>query len=304
MANTHYIGIDMGGTKTEILLLDHQGRELFRKRVLNASDLQGNVQNITALVAEARTHTTHPTTIGIGMPGIILPDTKQIKRSTLHWLSNSSFVPDVEKATGTEIRIQNDAKCMALAEAIDGAGAPYGNAFYVILGTGAGGAFVINKKLYGGQENAAGEWGHLPFIFREDQRELIKYFLTDTITSLNIVNEQVIAGPALERFYTAYSGKTLQATQIAVASTQGDSDAGFVIETWADLLAQALSRITHLWMPQAVIVAGGLSQMTSLYTLLPQKMQPYAFMGIVPPILPAQFGDSSGVRGAAFLWKD
>jgi fructokinase len=303
MTNTHYIGIDMGGTKTEIILLDNKGGELFRKRVLNALDLQGNVQNVVALIAEARTHTTHPTTIGIGMPGIISPETNEIKRSTLPWLANSSFVSDIEQATGTQVRIQNDAKCFALAEAIDGAGAPYKTAFYVILGTGAGGAFVIDKRLYCGQENAAGEWGQLSFLFRDDQRELGQYFFTDTITSLTITNEQVIAGPALERFYCAYAGKKLSATEIGLAAAQGDTDALFILDTWADLLAQALSRITNLLMLEAVIIAGGLSQIPQLYTLLPQKMARYAYMGIVPSIIPAQFGDSSGVRGAAFLWK-
>jgi fructokinase len=289
MQEHDYIGIDIGGSKTEIVLMDRVGNELFRKREDNRADMIENIALIAGLVQEARSFTDRPTTIGLGAPGWVMPKVKQIKSLNVPWLNDEAFISHLEHELGADIRIQNDAKCFALSEHLDGAGQAFDNGLYVILGTGVGSALIVNNKLVEGQANLAGEWGQLPFYGDPDR----------TI-------ENVVSGPALEIFFSQKPDHPMTAKQIAQECENKNAEILTLMEEWVDLLAQALSPVVNLLMPHVIVFGGGLSHLKEIYTLLPDKLKKHSLMNleIVPAVLPAKHGDSSGVRGAAFLWRD
>lgn len=288
--NAHdYIGIDIGGTKTEIILLDHAGKELFRRREDNRPDMIENIAMIVGLVQEARMRTELLTTIGLCAPGWVMPKIKTIKSINVPWLNDETFISHLERELACEIRIQNDAKCFALSEHLDGAGQPFDNGLYLILGTGVGGALVVHDRLLEGQANLAGEWGQAPFPGDE-----------------NATIESKLSGPAMEIFFAQKLGRPLTGKQIAQECENKNTDVLNVLEEWVDLLARALSPLVNFLMPQVVVFGGGVSLLKEIYTILPDKMKKYSLLDlqIVPSFVPAKHGDSSGVRGAAYLWRD
>jgi fructokinase len=269
------IGIDLGGTKIELLALDGAGKEVFRKRVPTPQgDYEATVGAIASLVGETERTAKAKGTIGIGMPGALSRVTGLVKNANSTCLIGHDLKGDLEKALGREIRIENDANCFALSEAVDGAGRDARVVFGVILGTGVGGGIVVDRQVLTGANAIAGEWGHnpLPLPRQEDLP------LPDCYCGRKGCIETYLSGPALER------------------------DARNM-ERYEERLARALAGVINILDPDAIVLGGGISNVARLYANVPLLWRPYVFSDqVATKLLPPVHGDSSGVRGAAWLW--
>jgi fructokinase len=296
------IGIDLGGTKIEGLVLDGDGEERARLRVPTPnSAYEDTVQAIAGLVAELEKHVGVRCSVGIGHPGAVSPATGLIKNANSTRLNGQPLRADLEHRLGREVRMQNDANCLAVSEASDGAAAGCSIVFGVILGTGVGGGVVIDGKPLTGAQAIAGEWGHNPLPHpRDDERPGLRCYCGRTGCI-----ETWLSGPRLQAEFERHTGRTLRATDIAEAALAGDEEAAGQMEIYCDRLARALSVVINIIDPHAVVLGGGLSRMKRLYTRVPELWKQYVFSEpelIATRLLPPKFGDSSGVRGAAWLW--
>ena len=268
-------GVDLGGTKTELLALDARGRERWRKRVATPQgDYRGTVEAVRALVEDAERELGATGTVGVGTPGAISSLTGRIKNANSTCLNGQPLKEDLESVLGREVRLANDANCFALSEAVDGAGAGARVVFGVILGTGVGGGIVVDGKILVGPNSIAGEWGHnpLPLPRAEDLP------LPDCYCGRKGCIETYLSGPALQR-------------------DRGD------LERYQERLARALAGVVNLLDPEVIVLGGGISNLASLYTEVPARWTPYVFSDQIQTRLrPPVHGDSSGVRGAAWLW--
>lgn len=268
------IGIDLGGTKIELLALDEARQEIFRKRVPTPQgDYGATLEAIRRLVEEAEKRIQSQATVGIGMPGALSRVTGLVKNANSTCLIGRDLRGDLEKALGREIRLANDANCFALSEAVDGAGAGAEVVFGVILGTGVGGGIVVRGEVLTGPNAIAGEWGHnpLPLPRAEDLP------LRDCYCGRKGCIETYLSGPALQK----------------------DSAMG----RYEERLARALAGVINILDPDVVVLGGGISNVASLYTNVPALWRPYVFSDQVQTRLARPVhGDSSGVRGAAWLW--
>lgn len=296
------IGIDLGGTKIEGLVLDADGVERARLRVPTPQgSYEEAVEAIAGVVAELERRAAARCSVGIGHPGAISPASGLIKNANSTRLNGRPLHRDIERAIGREVRLANDANCLVVSEASDGAAAGCKIVFGVILGTGVGGGIVIDGKPLTGAQAIAGEWGHnaLPMP-RDDERPGAGCYCGGTGCI-----ETWLSGPALQRRFAERTGRTLRATEIAEAALTGDIDAAAEMEIYADRLARALSVVINILDPEAIVLGGGLSRMTQLYARVPELWTNYVFSErdrIVTRLMPPKYGDSSGVRGAAWLW--
>jgi fructokinase len=269
------IGIDLGGTKIELLALDGSGREIFRKRVPTPQgDYGATVRVASSLVLEFESHEKKTATVGIGIPGALSRVTGLVKNANSTCLIGHDLKGDLEKALNREVRIENDANCFALSEASDGAGRDAKVVFGVILGTGVGAGIVVNGEVLVGPNAIAGEWGHnpLPLPRTEDLP------LPDCYCGRKGCIEAYLSGPAL-----AKDGQNL--------------------ERYEERLARALAGVINILDPDAIVLGGGISNLQRLYANVPVLWKPYVFSDrVATQLLPPVHGDSSGVRGAAWLW--
>ena len=294
------IGIDLGGTKTEIIVLDEQGNTLFRHREATPTNQYSAVlESIARLVALAESSAGPAESVGIATPGAISPRTGLMKNSNTIVLNGKPLDRDLANRLQRPIRLENDANCLALSEAIDGAAAQAKVVFGVILGTGVGGSIVVGKQLLVGHNRVAGEWGHnpLPWARAEDLPGDTCY-----CGRLGCI-ETFLSGAGLSRDFRNRTGKECTAQEISVAAGLGDHEARGSIEIYKDRLARSLASVVNLIDPDAIVLAGGLSNIVELYDELPMLIANYAFSdGLDTVVLRALHGDSSGVRGAARLW--
>src|SRR6185437_2095270 len=294
------IGIDLGGTKTEAIALSDDGREISRKRLPTPQgDYRAIMQTVADLVGAIEQASGARGTIGIGTPGSLSPKTGLMRNSNSTVLNGRPFDRDLAEFLGRPIRIANDANCFALSEAIDGAASHAATVFGVILGTGVGGGLVIDRKLLVGHNGVAGEWGHnaVPFAIEPDMPPRPCF-----CGKVNCI-ETFLSGGALAKDHLARTGKTFQAEEIATLSAKGDAEAAHSLAIYTDRLAQALAAVINVVDPDAIVLGGGVSNITSLYSELPPLLDRYAFSdGVTTKVLRAVHGDSSGVRGAAWLW--
>ncbi|HVN27351.1 MAG TPA: ROK family protein [Candidatus Binataceae bacterium] len=294
------IGIDLGGTKIEAIALGDHGRELIRRRVPTpVGDYAGILSAIADLVAGLENELNERGSIGIGTPGAISPRSGLMKNSNSVVLNGRPFDRDLTARLGRPIRMENDANCLALSEAVDGAARDASVVFGVILGIGVGAGIAIDKRVISGHNRIAGEWGHNPLPWPHldelpgpqcycDKRGCIETFLS---------------GPGLAHQYRLRTGHDLNADEIASAAEAGEPAAVAMMELYEDRLARALAHIINILDPDAMVLAGGLSNIERLYRNVPGLIQRYVFSdGVVTPIVRAMHGDSSGVRGAAWLW--
>jgi len=292
------IGVDLGGTKIEAVALDAGGVERFRRRVdTPRGDYAGTIQAVVDLVAAVDREMRTRGSVGVGMPGTISPATGLVKNANSTWLIGHPLHLDLEAALGRPVRVANDANCFALSEATDGAGAGARVVFGVILGTGTGGGIVVDGQVLVGPNAVAGEWGHnaLPWPDRTEwpgppcycgRRGCIETFLS---------------GAGLQLAYEKGGGLT--AREIADAAENGHAGAVEAIETYARRLAKSLATVINLLDPDAIVLGGGLSNIGSLYRRVPEIWTDWVFSDRVDTRLArAVHGDSSGVRGAAWLW--
>jgi fructokinase len=292
------IGIDLGGTKIEIIALDPQGAECFRKRVPTPrGDYAGTVAAIAALVRDAEA-VVGPATVGIGMPGTISPATGLVKNANSTWLNGQPLARDIVRALQREVRLANDANCFALSEAVDGAAAGQPIVFGVIVGTGTGGAIVADGRVLVGANAIGGEWGHNPMPWPEHG----EWPGPPCYCGRTGCIETFLSGPGMSRDHAGRTGENLDAMVIAARAAGGDAAADLTLQRYERRMARALASIINVVDPHAIVLGGGLSNIPRLYDRVPALWVPYVFSDrVVTTLLRARFGDSSGVRGAAWL---
>ncbi|HKO90358.1 MAG TPA: ROK family protein [Polyangiaceae bacterium] len=301
------IGIDLGGTKIEGIALDGDGRELCRKRVATP---RGSYEEILGalvqLIESVESECGARGTLGVGIPGITSPATGLVKNANTTMLIGHPLDKDLESRLGRPVRVGNDANCFALSEATDGAAAPRElgvarpTVFGVILGTGTGGGVVVGGELLVGRDAIAGEWGHnsLPWPLPEECPGPACW------CGLSGCIETYLSGPALARAHRERTGQALDATRVAALAEQGDEPALRTLDQYADRLARALASIINVLNPDAIVLGGGVSNVNRLYEVVPQLWTRYVFSDVVTTrLVRAKYGDSSGVRGAAWLWS-
>jgi fructokinase len=298
------IGIDLGGTKIEGLVLDKGGVERARRRIATpATSYEAEVEAILGLIGELEQEIGARCTVGIAHPGAVSPATGLIKNANSTQLNGRPLKTDLERALGREVRMQNDANCFAVSEASDGAAAGCGIVFGVILGTGVGGGVVIDGRPLTGAQAIAGEWGHNPLPMPTDGERPGPACYCGRRGCI----ETWLSGPQLQQQFIERTGRTLRATEIAEAALAGDTEAAAHMELYCDRLARALTGVINIIDPHAIVLGGGLSKMMQLYSRVPELWKRYVFSEpdhIVTRLLPPKHGDSSGVRGAAWLWPE
>jgi fructokinase len=296
------IGIDLGGTKIEAIALDDFGAALWRRRVATpAGDYRAIIEAIAALVSAIEREVGLTGTVGVGTPGALSLRTGLIKNSNSTVLNGKPLDRDLARALARPVRIQNDANCFALSEAIDGAGAGAESVFGVILGTGVGGGLVVDKRVIGGRNRIAGEWGHNPMPWPKPD----EWPGPPCYCGRSGCIESLISGPALARAFEARTGRRTTAGEIARAADAGDREAQGALERFEDRLARGLAMVVNIFDPDLIVLGGGLSNIERLYANLPPLISRYAFSdGVDTAVMRAAHGDSSGVRGAAWLWPN
>lgn len=296
------LGIDLGGTKIEIIALDEKGEVLLRRRRPSPrGSYRGTLEALRDLIAETEFELGAKGTLGFGTPGAISPATGLIKNSNSTWLNGKPFDKDLADCLGREIAIANDADCLALSEATDGAAAGANSVFCVIIGTGVGGGLVVRGQPLSGPNAIAGEWGHNALPWPEPE-ELPG---PDCYCGLKGCIETWLSGPALAANHLAVTGEKLEPPAIVKASNEGDADAEATIRRYEHRLARGLAMIINVIDPDVIVLGGGLSKLDRLYDNVPALWKRYVFSDEVRNQLRAPLhGDSSGVRGAAWLGRN
>lgn len=295
------IGIDLGGTKTELIALDGNGVVCLRRREPTPSgDYAATVALIARLVRDAEDRLGVPATVGIGTPGSRSPLTGRLRNANSTCLNGRQLQQDVEAALGREVRLANDANCFALSEAIDGAGRGAPVVFGVILGTGVGGGIVVDGRVLNGANGVAGEWGHNPLPSGPDIEGIAP---PPCYCGRAGCIETWLSGPALAADHRRVTGEALAPEQIAARAAAGDAACAATLGRHEIRLARALAGIINLLDPQVIVLGGGLSALPGVYERVPQHWGPHVFSDLITTRLsPPMHGDSSGVRGAAWLW--
>jgi len=294
--------MDLGGTKIEGILLDQDGQEIYRKRQPTPEgDYRATLGAIHDLHQELESQAGTQLNLGIGTPGSPSPKTGLMRNANSTCLNGQALHRDLQQLLERPVRIANDADCFALSEAVDGAGKEAHMVFGVIIGTGTGAGITVGRKLLQGANAISGEWGHNPLPWPQPH-ELPG---PACYCGHHGCIETFLSGPGLGAEHFRRSGKRLTAKQIAALSQQGIPEAERSLEIYEDRLARGLASIINVLDPHAIVLGGGLSRIQRLYQNIPKLWQQYIFSDVVnTSLLPPQFGDSSGVRGAAWLWRD
>ncbi len=293
------IGVDVGGTKIEAAALSHDGQVLLRRRIATpAGDYSGTILAIRDLVTGLESALNRRAAIGIAMPGALSPATGLVKNANSTCLNGRPFDRDLEAALTRPLRFANDANCFALSEAIDGAGTGAAVVFGVILGTGVGGGVVVGGRLLTGANAIAGEWGHSPLPWPGDSERPGPACYCGKRGCI----ETFLSGPGLARDHHAATGESRDAPALAAAA-ESDVAAAATFARYEDRLARSLATVINLLDPDVIVLGGGLSRIDRLYRHVPRRWGAYVFSDAVTTrLLPPRHGDSSGVRGAAWLW--
>ena len=296
------IGIDLGGTKTEIIVLADDGEVKLRRRMASPrEDYPASVQTICQLVHDAEQELDIKASVGVATPGAISRDTGCIKNANSTWLNGRPLRQDLEENLQRSVRIANDANCFALSEAVDGAAEGAATVFGVIIGTGTGGGIVVNGKPLQGINGIAGEWGHNPLPWPNAQ-ELPG---PACYCGKHCCLETWLSGPGFVRDYAREVGEDDQLDAVAIVdlALQGDKVASLCLQRYSERLARGLASVINVLDPEVIVLGGGMSNIQFLYQDVPRLWQQYVFSDTVHTrLLPPVHGDSSGVRGAAWLW--
>ena len=291
------IGVDFGGTKIEIIALAGDGAVALRRRVANPGNYEDALRRVAELVGAAEAELGQSCRVGVGIPGAISPSTGRVHNANSVWMNDKPFREDISTLLSRPVRVENDANCFALSEASDGAAAGLGVVFGVILGTGCGGAIVVNGTVLPGLHRIAGEWGHTPL----PNPRAADLPSPPCFCGQSFCLERYIAGPALAADYFGPGAR--DASSIPALAAAGDGAAQAALARHADRVARGLAVVITLLDPDAVVIGGGLSNMPHLYTEVPRLVARYVLaQQFRTPILRNKHGDSSGVRGAAWLW--
>lgn len=294
---TMRLGVDLGGTKIEIVALADDGAELLRRRAATPrGDYAGTVAAVCALVTAAETELGTAGSVGIGIPGAESQVSGLVKNANSTWLIGRSLREDLQTALKREVRLANDANCFALSEAVDGAAAGAEIVFGVILGTGVGGGIVVHGKVLAGANSIAGEWGHNRLPGDET-------FWPPCYCGRSGCVETFLSGPGMARDHAAVTGGGLTSAEIAAGAAAGDVVCEATLLRYEERLARALAIVINILDPDAIVLGGGLSNFDRLYTNVPRLWGSEVFSDhVATRLLKNRHGDSSGVRGAAWLW--
>ena len=296
------IGIDLGGTKIEGIALSDNGDELIRRRVPTpAGDYAATLHAVADLVRGFESSLGVEGTVGVGTPGAISPATGLLKNSNSVCLNGRPVREDISDLLRRDIRIANDANCFALSEATDGAAAGHEVVFGVIVGTGTGAGIVVRGQVLTGPNAIAGEWGHNPLPWPQDGERPGPACYCGNRGCI----ETWLSGPGMSRDYLESCGELLDAKAIAELAGRGEQGAAACLQRYEDRMARGLAHVINVLDPDVIVLGGGMSNIGRLYTRVPQQWGAYVFSDRLDTLLlPPKFGDSSGVRGAAWLWND
>ncbi|ENO8591060.1 fructokinase [Salmonella enterica subsp. enterica serovar Montevideo] len=297
------IGIDLGGTKTEVIALDDAGEQRFRHRLPTPrEDYQQTIETIATLVDMTEQATGQTGSVGIGIPGSLSPYTGVVKNANSTWLNGQPFDSDVSRRLKREVRLANDANCLAVSEAVDGAAAGAQTVFAVIIGTGCGAGVALNGRAHIGGNGTAGEWGHNPLPWMDDDELRYREEIPCYCGKQGCI-ETFISGTGFATDYQRLSGKALKGDEIIRLVDAQDAVAELALSRYELRLAKALSHVVNILDPDVIVLGGGMSNVERLYKTVPSLMKSFVFGGeCETPVRKARHGDSSGVRGAAWLW--
>ncbi len=295
------IGIDLGGTKTEIIGLSAHGEELGRRRTATPRSYDGSLDAMVDLVTWIEAETGQRGSVGVGIPGALSPSTGNVKNANSTWLIGHPLAEDLAAALARPVRVMNDANCFALSEATDGAGAGADVVFGVILGTGVGGAIVVDGRCLEGPNRIAGEWGHNPLPWPRPAELPGPACYCGKQGCI----ETFVSGPGLERDHRTVTREDLASPEITERASAGDAGATEALRRYEDRLARALASVINIVDPDVVVLGGGMSNLPSLPESVAAVVPRYVFSDEVRTrIVRNRHGDSSGVRGAAWLWSE
>lgn len=293
------MGVDLGGTKIELVALNEDGEELFRKRIPTPREYQATLDAIESLVTEAENQLGLTGTVGVGIPGVISPFSGLVKNANSTWINGHPLDVDLGHRLNREVRVANDANCFAVSEAVDGAAAGKGMVFGVIIGTGCGAGLAINGKVHGGSNGIGGEWGHnpLPWMTADE------FNSTQCFCGNQDCIETFISGTGFIRDYKVAGGDAQSGIEIAERMSQGEPLATAAFNRYIDRLARSLAHVINVLDPDVIVLGGGVSNIEAIYPLLPDVLPKYVLGGECrTPVVQNRYGGSSGVRGAAWLW--
>jgi fructokinase len=300
MSDKIRIGIDLGGTKIEVLAIDREGKELARHRVPTPRhDYAGSIQLMADLVAQIERETGSSGTVGVAIPGTISSVTGLVKNANSVWLIGKPLDRDLSAAMQREVRCVNDANCLAVSEATDGAGAGSAVVFAAILGTGCGAGIAFHGRTHNGLNGIAGEWGHNPLPWQNAD----EFPGSLCYCGKHGCIETWVSGTGLEDDYARIVGVRRKGPEILLLSAAGDAEAEAAMRRYEDRLARSLAHVINVLDPDVIVLGGGMSRIERLYPALNANLKDYVFgKEFATPIRPALHGDSSGIRGAAWLW--
>jgi fructokinase len=294
------IGVDLGGTKTEAIALAADAVVAGRRRIPTPRDYAATLEAITRLVAELESETGKSGAVGIGIPGVVTRATGLVKNANSTWLIGRPLQADLETRLARPIRLANDANCFTLSEAIDGAGRDFETVFGVILGTGVGGGLAIRRRIHDGPNQIAGEWGHNPLPWMTDEEHA---GTPRCYCGKHGCVETFLSGPGFELDHARLSGTRLASKDIVPAAAAGSPHAVQALRRYEDRLARGLASVINLLDPGAVVLGGGMSNLPDLASAVSALLPRYVFSDtVLTKVVPNLHGDSSGVRGAAWLW--
>ena len=293
-------GIDLGGTKIELIALDRTGRELLRRRTATPrNDYPATVEATARLLEDAERELGTRGSLGIGTPGAVSRLTGRMKNCNSVWLNGMPLLEDLQRRLERPVRISNDANCFALSEATDGVAAGAEVVFGVIIGTGCGAGIVVRGEVLTGPNAIAGEWGHNPLPWPRDDERPGPACYCGKAGCL----ETWVSGTGLSRDLRAAGGPEMPAAEVAPAAAAGDAECEAALQRLENRLARGLAQVINILDPDVIVLGGGLSNVARLYENVPRLWGQYVFSdSVLTPLVPPRFGDSSGVRGAAWLW--
>ncbi|HIF68419.1 MAG: fructokinase [SAR324 cluster bacterium] len=294
------IGVDLGGTKIEAVALDDTGSELAKQRVATPrGNYPGTLDAIAELVSALEQQTGQSGTVGVGMPGSFSTVTGVVRNANSTWLIGQPFDHDLQARLGREVRFANDANCLAVSEAVDGAGAGAAVVFAVILGTGVGGGVALNGKVHNGHNAIGGEWGHNPLGWMEPE----EFPGPDCYCGKRGCIETFVSGTGFEQDFLRTTGERIRGLEIVARAASGDADADAALQRYEHRLARSIATLANVLDPDVFVLGGGMSNLPQIYETLSRLVPNWTLGGeFTTPIRPAKHGDSSGVRGAAWLW--
>ena len=297
------IGIDYGGTKIEGILLDNDGNQIERKRYSYEKSYSSGIETVKKLVDEFDKTSQQTCSVGLGIPGFSSKKNGLITNANSLWLNDKPFEKDLEIALNRKVKLMNDANCFTLSEAIDGAGQNFKSIFGIIIGTGFGGALSYKKEIIEGSNQIAGDWGHQPIPYPNEEERKLKINCPSNNCGRPLCAEQFMSGTGFANIFNQKNNTNFTSEEIVLLDKKNDKRANLELSLYEDRMARLLSVMIGIFDPDAIILGGGMSNIDRLYKNIPNLIPKYTFAKqIKTKVLKNIHGDSSGVRGAAWLW--